>query len=133
MSKNGTRIVAALAALVTVSAVRAQTIQTGTLTGTPHLTSVATGLATASGGAPDFGANSGDPRFLYIGEQNGKIRTLDFSQGTPLLASSFLDVDAALGTLGGNPILLDDTGLGERGLVGAAFHPDFNNPANPNG
>ena len=127
MSKNGTRVVAALATMLAVSALQAQTIQTGTLSPSPHLISVATGLATASGGAPDFGVNSGDPRFLYIGEQNGKIRTLDFSLGTPLVSTPFLDVDAVLGASGGSQVLVDDTGLGERGLVGSAFHPNFNN------
>ncbi len=91
------------------------------------LQSVAT-VTSSAGGAPNFGVHSGDPRFLYVGEQNGRIRILDFSQPNPLLASDFVNLDTILGTT-----LLDDTGTGERGLLGAAFHPDFHNAGNPIG
>jgi glucose/arabinose dehydrogenase len=86
-------------------------------------------LATRTGGSPDFGVNSGDPRFMYIGEQNGAIRILDFNQANPVSATNFLSLDSVLGAdSNGNRVLVDDTGLGERGLVGSAFSPDFNNP-----
>ena len=65
---------------------------------------------------------------MYVGEQNGRIRILDFTQPNPLLATNFVDLGAAL-----TGELINDTGIGERGLLGAAFHPDFNNPANQNG
>ncbi len=86
-------------------------------------------VTSSSQGGPTFGVHSGDPRFLYVGQQNGAIRIFDFSQPTPLQATNFLNIDAALGA----GILLDDTNIGERGLLGAAFHPDFNNAGNPAG
>jgi glucose/arabinose dehydrogenase len=112
-------------------ALRAQNIQPGTLTQPPQLRLVAT-VSASSGGGPTFGVHSGDSRFLYVGEQNGNVRILDFSQPNPLSATNFLNVDAGLAAFG-EPGILDDTGTGERGLLGAAFHPDFNNAANPNG
>jgi glucose/arabinose dehydrogenase len=105
---------------------RAQNITPGTLSAKLEL--VAT-VSAAGGGGPTFGVHAGDSRFLYIGEQNGRIRTLDLDQPNVLSATDFFNFDAALGS----GLLMDDTGTGERGLLGAAFHPDFNNPANPNG
>ncbi len=112
--------------LVAADLAHGQAIQTGTIPA--RLKLVAT-VTNSTQGAPNFGVNSGDPRFLYVGEQNGRVRTLDFSQPNPLLGSDFLNIDAAIGA----GKLLDDTNIGERGLLGAAFHPDFNNAANPNG
>lgn len=103
-----------------------QSIQSGDISAQLKLITTVTN---SQGGAPNFGVHSGDPRFLYVGEQNGKVRILDFQQPNPLLATDFLNIDAALGP----GVLLDDTNIGERGLLGAAFHPDFNNPNNPNG
>src|SRR5436190_1622834 len=117
-------------------AVRAQNVVPGTLATPPQLKLVST-LTPQSAGAPDFGVNSGDSRFLFVGEQNGRVRTLDFTQPAPLLATDFLDIDSVLGgdplSVGGaGRVLLDDTGTGERGLIGAAFHPNFNgDPAAP--
>jgi hypothetical protein len=73
---------------------------------------------------------------MFIGEQNGRIRTLDFTQANPLLGTDFLNIDTVLGgdplSVGGTGrILLDDTGTGERGLIGAAFSPGFSDPASP--
>jgi hypothetical protein len=82
-------------------------------------------VATVGGGnnvAPNFGAHSGDPRFLYIGQQNGVIRILDFNQPSPLLGTSFLNIASVLGTT------FTNVATGERGLLGGAFHPDFNIP-----
>src|SRR5881409_3360912 len=67
-----------------------QNIVPGTLTTPPQLKLITT-LTPQSAGAPDFGVSCGDPRFMYIGEQNGRVRTLDFSQGNPLLGTDFLD------------------------------------------
>jgi glucose/arabinose dehydrogenase len=81
-------------------------------------------VATVSGGfniAPNFGAHYGDPRFLFIGQQNGIIRTLDFNQANPLLGTDFLNVRTILGTT------FTSVATVERGLLGGAFHPDFNN------
>ena len=103
-----------------------QSIEAGAIAA--RLKLIATVTSSAQG-APNFGVNSGDPRFLYVGEQNGRVRTLDFNQPDPLLGIDFLNIDAALGP----GKLLDDTNIGERGLLGAAFHPDFNNSANPSG
>lgn len=79
-------------------------------------------VATAGSGAaaPDFGAHSGDPRFLYLGQQSGLIRILDFNQSNPLLATNFLNVATVLGSS------FTSVASGERGLLGGAFHPNFN-------
>ena len=126
MSKCVLKVLAAMMIVgLAPSASEAQNIQPGSLTTELRLIATAT---SSQGGAPNFGVHSGDPRFLYVGEQNGRIRILDFSQSDPLLPFDFLDIGSVLGTT-----LLDDTGTGERGLLGAAFHPDFNDPANPHG
>src|SRR5688572_21835684 len=122
------RLAGAVAVLLTVlgshAAVRGQTIQTGAIGGQLKLVTTVT---TSTNGAPNFGVHAGDSRFLYVGEQNGAIRTLDFTQPNPLLGTSFLNVDSVLGAdANGRRVLVDDTGGGERGLLGAAFHPDFN-------
>ncbi len=104
-------------------------IQSGSISPAPQLKLIASGLTTKAGGSPDFGVNSGDPRFMYIGEQNGTIRILDFNQANPVSATNLLNIDSVLGAdSNGNRVLVDDTGLGERGLIGAAFSPNFNNP-----
>src|SRR5688500_10625266 len=127
---NGKRAARWIGALLFVSATPAamgQAIVTGAGNITKQLQLVTT-VTSATGGAPNFGVHSGDNRFLYVGEQNGRVRILDFSQPNPLLATDFLNIDSVLGAT-----LLADTGTGERGLLGAAFHPDFNNAANASG
>ena len=79
-------------------------------------------VATAGSGAAasDFGAHSGDPRFLYLGQQSGLVRILDFNQSNPLLSTNFLNVGTVLGSS------FTSVASGERGLLGGAFHPNFN-------
>jgi len=125
MFKTGVRLATALLTCILTTVLHAQSISPGALSAQLKLVAQVT---SASGGAPNFGVHSGDPRFLYVGEQNGRIRILDFSQTNPLLATDFINIGAVLGAE-----LLDDTGTGERGLLGAAFHPDFTNAANPDG
>jgi glucose/arabinose dehydrogenase len=98
-----------------------QAIQTGTIP--VRLESIAT-VTVPSNGAPNFGAHTGDPRFLYVGQQSGVIRILDFDEPSPLLATNFLNVGSALGA----GILVSGF---EQGLIGGTFHPDFNVEAAP--
>jgi len=98
--------------------VRAQTITQGSAA--VELKLVATVGSSAS--SPNFGAHSGDPRFLYIGQKSGAIRILDFNQSSPLLTSTnFLNVSAALGS----SFVTPSSAFDERGLLGGAFHPNF--------
>jgi glucose/arabinose dehydrogenase len=101
-------------------------IGSGTLASTVQLKFITT-ADPQSIGAPDFGVNSGDPRFMYLGEQNGQIKILDFNQANPLLATNFLDLNTALpsGTI------FTGVNTGERGLIGATFSPGFNDPSSP--
>ena len=124
--KTVCQLVAVLAVLgLGINAARAQSIQPGTISA--QLKLIATVTNSANGG-PTFGVHSPDPRFLYVGQQNGTIRILNLTQPTPLLdPPNFLNFDAVLGA----GLLVDDTGTGERGLLGAAFHPDFNNDGRP--
>ena len=100
------------------------TIGAGTLSSTVQLKSIATADPQSSG-APDFAVNSGDSRFMYLGEQDGEIKVLDFNQANPLLATDFLDLRTALpsGTI------FTSVNTGERGLIGGAFSPGFNDPS----
>jgi hypothetical protein len=63
------------------------------------------------------GQPPGDFERLFIAEQGGKIRIF---KGGALLATPFLDVGP--GGLG-----KASSGSGERGLLGVAFHPDYEN------
>ncbi len=61
-------------------------------------------------------ANNGDGR-LFVAEQTGKIRLV---KNGALAATPFLDLSARL-----------IAGTDERGLLGLAFHPGYNDPASP--
>ncbi len=60
----------------------------------------------------------GDEARLFIVEQRGVIRILDLLTET-VLGSSFLDIDSIVG----GPV----NNFDERGLLGMAFHPDYDN------
>jgi glucose/arabinose dehydrogenase len=74
--------------------------------------------------APDYAINPpGDTHRLFVVEQNGLLRII---QDGTLLPGSALDISSLISTSfsPGNP---ND----ERGLLGLAFHPGFNNSASP--
>jgi MYXO-CTERM domain-containing protein len=117
-------LIAAGLVAATAGGAAAQAITAGTLQA--RLKVVATVGTASGGGGATFGAHTGDPRFLYIGEQTGKVRMLDFNQpSNPVLATNFLDVAAVLGTTFTS---IPNTGSSERGLLGGAFHPQFDQP-----
>ena len=90
-----------------------------------QLKPIATGMA-----APDYGISPpGDTSRLFVVEQNGLLRII---QNGSLLPGSALDIQslvqiAPVGTGPLNPGNAND----ERGFLGLAFHPGFNNPASP--
>ncbi len=80
---------------------------------------VATGMA-----APDYAFSPpGDTNRLFVVEQNGLLRII---QNGVLLPGSALDISGLIST-SLNPANAND----ERGFLGLAFHPGFNNPASP--
>ncbi len=89
------------------------------------LNPVATGLA-----APDYGISPpGDSTRLFVVDQNGLLRMI---QNGSLLSTPALNIQsrvqvAPVGTGPLNPANAND----ERGLLGLAFHPGFNDPASP--
>src|SRR5262245_55146802 len=95
-------------------------IQKGTIA--IRLKPIATGMS-----APLYGINPpGDTNRLFVLEQNGLVRII---QNGNLLPGSALDLQsrvqmAPVGTGPLNPGNAND----ERGLLGLAFHPGFNNP-----
>lgn len=65
----------------------------------------------------DIGAPPLDPHRLFIVEQAGRVRLVKTTAGgRQLLATPFLDIRDRVRTGGGND---------ERGLLGIAFHPDY--------
>jgi glucose/arabinose dehydrogenase len=76
-----------------------------------ELQTIATGLT-----APNDLTSVGDGR-LFVNQQDGLIRII---KSGALLATPFLDLSARL---------IDTTG--ERGLLGLAFHPGYNDPSSP--
>jgi len=87
------------------------------------LNPIATGLA-----APDYGISApGDPSRLFVVEQNGLLRVI---QNGILLPTPALDIEsrvqvAPVGTGPLNPANAND----ERGFLGLAFNPGFNDPS----
>lgn len=80
---------------------------------------IATGLA-----APDYAISPpGDTSRLFVVEQSGLLRII---QNGALLPGSALDISNLIST-SLNPASPND----ERGLLGLAFHPGFNNPVSP--
>jgi glucose/arabinose dehydrogenase len=80
---------------------------------------VATGMA-----APDYAISPpGDTRRLFVVEQNGLLRII---RDGGLQPGAALDISGLIST-SLNPASAND----ERGFLGVAFHPGFNNPASP--
>lgn len=88
-----------------------------------QLKTVASGMA-----APDYGINApGDTGRLFVVEQNGLLRIL---QNDSLLPGSALDIRSLVSNIGTGP-LNPANANDERGFLGLAFHPGFNNDASP--
>jgi len=84
-----------------------------------HLDPIATGL-----GAPDYGISPpGDNSRLFVLDQNGLMRVI---QNGGLLPTPALDIQSRV-----SPPLNAANPNDERGLLGLAFHPGFNDPASP--
>jgi glucose/arabinose dehydrogenase len=84
-----------------------------------HLQPVATGMA-----APLYGISPpGDTSRLFVLEQNGLVRIL---QNGSLLAGSALDLQSRV-----QPPLNAGNANDERGLLGLAFHPGYNDSNSP--
>jgi glucose/arabinose dehydrogenase len=80
---------------------------------------VATGLS-----APDYAVSPpGDSNRLFVVEQNGLLRII---QNGILLPTPALDIQSRV-----QPPLVATNANDERGFLGLAFHPGFNNPASP--
>jgi len=83
------------------------------------LQAVVTGLS-----APDYAISPpGDTNRLFVVEQNGLLRII---QNGVLLPGAALDISALISTS-----LVPTNPNDERGFLGLAFHPGFNNPASP--
>ena len=83
------------------------------------LTPIATGMA-----APDYAISApGDTGRLFVLEQNGLIRII---QNGSLLPGAALNIQSLVA-----PPLVPTNANDERGLLGLAFHPGFNNPLSP--
>ncbi len=92
-------------------------IQRGTIA--VSLTPIATGMA-----APLYGISApGDATRLFVLEQNGLVRII---QNGSLLPGSALDIQSRV-----SPPLNPTNANDERGLLGLAFHPGFNDPLSP--
>src|SRR5207244_4818177 len=84
-----------------------------------QLDAVATGMA-----APLYGINPpGDSSRLFVLEQNGLVRVM---QNGNLLPNPALNIQSLVA-----PPLNPANANDERGLLGLAFHPGFNDPASP--
>ena len=84
-----------------------------------QLQPIATGMA-----APDYAISPpGDLSRLFVVEQNGLLRII---QNGTLLPGAALDIQSRV-----QPPLVATNPNDERGFLGLAFHPGFNNPASP--
>ncbi len=81
-------------------------------------------VPTAGAAAP------GDPGALYISDQRGYIRRLDLATRT-LSDSTLIDVNRAYRALDAIPEQIASRFADERGLVGFAFHPDYDVRSDP--
>ena len=95
---------------------------------TPELTNGAISLfllpVATNMAAPDYGISPpGDTHRLFVVEQNGLLRLI---QDGVLLATPALDIQSRV-----QPPLNAANPNDERGFLGLAFHPGFNNPASP--
>src|SRR2546426_1226163 len=83
------------------------------------LETIATNMA-----APLYGISSpGDTNRLFVVEQNGLLRIV---QNGTLLPGAALDIQSRV-----QPPLNVTNANDERGFLGLAFHPGFNDPASP--
>jgi glucose/arabinose dehydrogenase len=74
--------------------------------------------------APDYAISPlGDTHRLFVVEQNGLLRII---QDGVLLPGAALDIQSRV-----QPPLVPSNPNDERGFLGLAFHPGFNNPASP--
>jgi glucose/arabinose dehydrogenase len=84
-----------------------------------HLRAVATGMA-----APDYGFHPpGDTNRLFVVEQNGLLRII---QNDVLLPGAALDMRSLV-----SPPFNSGNPNDERGFLGLAFHPEFNDAQSP--
>src|SRR5438067_4889101 len=84
-----------------------------------QLQPIATGLA-----APLYGFSPpGDTHRLFVLEQNGLVRVI---QDSVLLPTPALNIQSRV-----SPPLVVTNANDERGLLGIAFHPGFNDPSSP--
>jgi hypothetical protein len=80
---------------------------------------IATGMA-----APDYAISPpGETSRLFVIEQNGLLRVI---QNGTLLPGAALDIQSRV-----TPPLVPTNPNDERGFLGLAFHPGYNNPASP--
>src|SRR5436190_6231365 len=99
------------------SLVSADPILPGTIA--VHLQPIATGMS-----APDYAISPpGDTSRLFVLEQNGLLQLI---QNGALLPTPALDLRSRVA-----PPLNPANANDERGLLGLAFHPGFNNPVSP--
>src|SRR3954467_6546356 len=110
----GSCVAAALAPAIVVAA-PLKPIPKGTIA--INLDTIATGLA-----APDYAITApGAPDRLFVLEQNGLVRVVE---NGALLAAPALDIRPLV-----SPPLVTTNANDERGLLGIAFHPGFNDPS----
>jgi hypothetical protein len=89
-----------------------------------RLKPAATGMS-----APDYGISPpGDTSRMFVIEQNGLLRILETGPNPSLMPGSALDIRNLVSNTGTGP-LVPTNANDERGFLGLAFHPGFNDPA----